>query len=69
MTTRIVITEDEKWPVYGIIPADPETPTRYPTAGLEVDQALIDEYNRAKDAWDAVQAKLGDLLSARERQP
>ena len=66
--TRIAITEDEQWPVYGIIPADPEILGGHPDAGVEVDQALIDEYNQARDAWDAVQAKLGNLARAPKQE-
>jgi hypothetical protein len=52
----VVITEDEaEWPEYGIIMAD---------AGTEVDQELIDEYERARAAWAAVQDKLRSVQSA-----
>ncbi len=65
--TRIVITEDEVWPVYGIT-KDLETLAAFSDAVVEVDQAFIDEFNRARDAWDAVQAKLGDLTKARKER-
>lgn len=59
--TRVAITEDEHWPVYGITPVDLEVLADHPGAGIEVDQAFIDEYNRARGAWNAMQARLGEF--------
>ena len=33
----------------------------HPGAGVEMDQSLIDEYDRAEAAWRAVQGKIGVL--------
>jgi len=66
--TRVYITEDEQWPVYGIIPVDQTTGSKCPDAGVEADQTLIDEYNQARDAWDAVQSKLRALARASRQE-
>jgi hypothetical protein len=66
--TRIVITGDEAFPVYGIIPADSTLASRYLSAGVEVDQAFIDEYNQAEDAWNVMQKKLRDLAGAPKQE-
>jgi hypothetical protein len=62
---RIAITENEVYPEYHVAPVDPEILAEHPDAGYEADQALIDEYGRASEAWAAVQAKLGELLRER----
>jgi hypothetical protein len=62
--TRIAISETEVYPEYRIGPVDPEI---LPAAGFEVEQSLIDEYNRAEAAWNAVQSTLGDLVRKREQ--
>jgi hypothetical protein len=61
---RMVITEDEEFPVYGLAAVDPDILAGHPDAGVEMDQSLIDEYARAEAAWRAVQRKLGVLARA-----
>jgi hypothetical protein len=60
----MVITENEEFPVYGLAPVDPGILAEHPGAGVEVDQALIDELAAAEAAWRSVQGKIGVLARA-----
>jgi len=61
---RMGIWENEEYPVYVLKPVDPEILAEQPDAGFEVDPALVEEYQQARTAWYAVQARLGELFTA-----
>jgi hypothetical protein len=67
VSIRIAISEEDVYPEYRIAPVDPEILAEHPDAGFEVDQEFLDAYRRAEEEWNAVQAKLGELLRERER--
>jgi hypothetical protein len=62
---RMAISENEEFPVFGLNAVDPAILVEHPDAGFELDQALIEEFERASAAWAAVQAKLGTLFRER----
>jgi hypothetical protein len=56
MTVKAYLTEDEDWPTYFITPEWKLIGNRRPN--VEVPNELLDEYERARDQWCEVQAKL-----------
>ncbi|WP_055563630.1 hypothetical protein [Streptomyces atriruber] len=58
---RIRIIETEEYPVLYL---EPEYVESFPDQVYEVDQALIDEYRAADDAWRIVQGKLANVIRA-----
>lgn len=62
-TTKIGLNEDERWPTYVL-----EEPGKYAPAA-EVDDETLARWRAAIDAFDEVQAEMGDVYeAAKERQ-